>query len=548
MKNRLKIKKWSGIKRGQHNKCIVCGMCSGALTGISYCIPKLWWLVLVSLIPLWYGITQDNRKKSILFVYGFTLHLLVLSFFYCLLPELGLPKVIGVLFMSLALLVASALLAAEYVFVFLPYVWMIKGQKQTAWSGWLFAASYGMAEWLQECFFYPAFPWLRLSAVVTPCPLLLQEAAWLGGSFITVKLVLWNVLLYEVMHWFGSTEQDRKELRRLLAGAAGYVFLFVMAMLQMQETLSETMEQTKNQFQMNEVKREQEPFTTIKILLVQGNFSGEEKWTAGVSEMQQRYLRLSREGISGETDFVIWPETALPVVLKQNAALQAELASFCEEYAVELLVGALDKENDGKYNAMYHVTALGMSEDIYYKQKLAPFGEYMPFAKILNPLLPQTLRTEGFMAGTKEEAVLFQTHYGKVGTLICFESLFSGVARDLVKKGAGLLVIASNDSWFDASAALYQHHAHAMVRAVETGRYVARVGNTGITSVIAPNGQVLTQAVAGEEAVLTGEVKFLTKQTPYVKYGDGWLLVIFFICLGYGLRKRSKIYEKCDTL
>ena len=148
----------------------------------------------------------------------------------------------------------------------------------------------------------------------------------------------------------------------------------------------------------------------------------------------------------------------------------------------------------------------------------------MPFEKVVTLFLPKYLQKEAFLAGMKEEAVVFQTEFGMVGTLVCFESLFSGIARNMVAEGAEVLLIASNDSWFDHSAALYQHHAQAILRAVESGCYVLRVGNSGITSIISPVGKVLKAVPAKEAVTLAGTVTMRTEQTNYVRYGDVWLV------------------------
>lgn len=511
---------------------IIGGISSGILTAIAYCVPSIWWFCLWSLIPLWNNLLHGRNKKWTLFFYAFALHVVSLTFLYCLIPELGLSDTAGFFLMSMGLLVASVILALEYVLVFLPYFlvtdslvsvvekkkvyflsknkWMLQGIR------WIFfALSYGMAEWLQEHVFYPAFPWMRLAAIVTPCPLLLQDAAWFGSCFVSIKIVLWNLFAWKVVSLAVSGEKQTKEWRGILIGAAFFVGIFLFDVRQVQ--VYKGAEEKTIRYS-NEVKEE------ISVLLVQGNFSGEEKWDATIQEIKERYLMLSEKYVMKETDVVVWPETALPIDLSNHSMIIEELAQFCETYETSLFVGAFDRTEEGKYNAIYYVTEQGFSEQIYYKQKLAPFGEYIPFEKLVTLFLPEQLQREAFLAGIKEEAAVFQTEFGKVGTLICFESLFSSIARKMVEEGAELLFIASNDSWFDHSAALYQHHAQAILRAVETGRYVLRVGNSGITSIIAPTGEVLLAAPAKEEVVLTGNVKRLSEQTNYVKYGDWWLV------------------------
>ena len=555
------------------------GILSGILTGTAYCVPAVWWLCLIALVPLWNSVLYGKKKKWSLFFYAFSLHIIVMAFLYCLIPELGLSNKAGFFLMTIGVFVVAGILAAEYVLVFLPYFlitnsydWNAKRaiyhlQLHRALSGGVtngfvyvfFALSYGMAEWLQELFFYPAFPWVRLAAIVTPCPLLLQEAALFGSCFVSIKLVLWNLFVWNILKNVVTREKQvnsnkqRKEWRVLLVGVAFFSGILLFDIKQIQEKV--TIEEQVNPYS-TEIKQkkdldkngngvkdankkkisrdllensdkkevENKKEEDITVLLVQGNFSGEEKWDATIQEIKERYLMLSEKYVMEATDFVVWPETALPIDLSNHSMIIEELAQFCEMYETSLFVGAFDRTEDGKYNAIYYVTEQGLSEQIYYKQKLAPFGEYMPFETLLTLFLPEQLQKEAFLAGTKEEAVLFQTKFGKVGTLICFESLFSSLARKMTAEGAELLCIASNDSWFDHSAALYQHHAQAILRAVETGRYVVRVGNSGITSIIAPTGEVLFAAPAKEQSVLTGNVKRLSEQTNYVKYGDWWLV------------------------
>lgn len=529
------------------------GMISGILTGVAYCVPSVWWLCLVSLIPLWNRILYGRKKKMALFFYAFSLHLLVLAFLYCLIPELGLSDTAGFFLMSIGVIVASAILALEYVLVFLPYFFITEyvtslAEKRNMNFGsknglilqgmkWIFfALSYGMAELLQEHLFYPAFPWMRLAAVVTPCPLLLQEVAWFGSCFISIKIVLWNLFLWSVLEWGVSGEWKTKEWRGILIGAVFFIgiFLFDIRQVQVYKNVEE-----------KTMKYRKEAEKEITVLLVQGNFSGEAKWNATMQEIKERYLELSKENMTEEVDFVIWPETALPVVLSKDTGLIEGLTEFCNQYNTNLFVGAFDRTADGKYNAMYYITKDGFSEQIYYKQKLAPFGEYMPFERLITLFLPEHLRKEAFLAGVKEEAAVFETDFGKVGTIVCFESLFSEIARNMVAEGAGILVIASNDSWFEHSAALYQHHAQAILRAVETGRYVLRVGNSGITSIISPVGEVL-QAVPAKEAVtLVGTVTMQSEQTKYVQYGDAWLVgnyvaIVMLQCLLFLLENSRK--------
>jgi apolipoprotein N-acyltransferase len=136
-----------------------------------------------------------------------------------------------------------------------------------------------------------------------------------------------------------------------------------------------------------------------------------------------------------------------------------------------------------------------------------------------------------------------------VGMSICFEDAF---ARDVIKDlpQAGLLVNVSNDAWFEDSQEPHQHHAIARMRALETGRYMIRSTNTGISALIGPHGEVIKQLPQFETAVLTGEVQPMAGATPFVRWGN-WLIVSLCSLLLSGaavleMKNRKKLSDRVD--
>ena len=137
-------------------------------------------------------------------------------------------------------------------------------------------------------------------------------------------------------------------------------------------------------------------------------------------------------------------------------------------------------------------------------------------------------------AGT--DPALFDTPFGKVGTQICFESVYPEVTRSSVKAGADLLVVITNDGWYRDAIALYQHLGHAVLRSLENERYLARAGNTGISAFIDPYGRILNQSLPLEQTAMVRGLPRAALQnqglTLYTRYGDwplwpGFLLLIF---------------------
>ncbi|WP_246130644.1 nitrilase-related carbon-nitrogen hydrolase [Deinococcus cellulosilyticus] len=117
---------------------------------------------------------------------------------------------------------------------------------------------------------------------------------------------------------------------------------------------------------------------------------------------------------------------------------------------------------------------------------------------------------------------------------MCYESTFPELTRQLVKKGAQVLVNLSNDSWFGQGLGAQQHFLMGTVRAIETRRYLLRSGNDGITAVVDPRGQTLGTLPSVERGVLLARFSTLEEMTPFVKYGN-WILSFALIALLGGL-------------
>jgi apolipoprotein N-acyltransferase len=171
----------------------------------------------------------------------------------------------------------------------------------------------------------------------------------------------------------------------------------------------------------------------------------------------------------------------------------------------------------------------GSVEGRYDKQHLVPFGEYVPFRRILVPLVSELQRVprDGVPG---REATTFTIPQGRFAVAICFESTFPGIVRQFVDRGARLLVVSTNDSSFGRTAAARQHLAFAQMRAAENRMWVVQAALTGISSFIGPAGNVIQQTELFRPAVVAGDVRFATTRTVYGRLGDwlpiGCLLVV----------------------
>ena len=116
------------------------------------------------------------------------------------------------------------------------------------------------------------------------------------------------------------------------------------------------------------------------------------------------------------------------------------------------------------------------------------------------------------------------TDVGKIGMLVCYEGVFPSITNDTVRRGAEVLVNITNDAWFGKSSAPYQHFASYIFRAIETDRYVLRAANTGISAVIDPRGRTCARTGIFKEDVLNGFFSLRKGETPYVRWGDWFVL------------------------
>ena len=167
----------------------------------------------------------------------------------------------------------------------------------------------------------------------------------------------------------------------------------------------------------------------------------------------------------------------------------------------------------------------------YAKRHLVPFGEYVPMRDLIMTLIPPLAEVSALDGDISpgDDSALFETSWGQIGSLICFDSIYETLALDSVRDGAELMLISSNDNWFYDSAAVYQHQAQAQFRAIETGRYFVRAASSGISSVIAPDGELLARIEALEEGYAVAEVYTRETKTPYTVIGN----LFVYLCIAF---------------
>ena len=281
----------------------------------------------------------------------------------------------------------------------------------------------------------------------------------------------------------------------------------------------------------------------VEVAIVQGNIPQDQKWRRRMRELTlERYAALTREHF--DADLVVWPESAMPGFLDRLQEFTNSVRAEAVARDSAVLTGAVVRERSGGpyLNA---VVMLGSEPGVYYKRRLVPFGEYMPFGFLLRPVAQALgIRLSDFRPGPGEQAPIRLGPHA-LGVSICYEIAFSeAVRRDLPQ--AAILVTVSNDAWFGDSIGPHQHLEIARVRAAETGRWLVRATNTGLSAIVSSRGEVRASLPQFEVAAGTFEVVPMQGETPYVRLGDAPIVVVLAVWFAVGLARARRTTRTAD--
>ncbi len=266
---------------------------------------------------------------------------------------------------------------------------------------------------------------------------------------------------------------------------------------------------------------------TVKVAVVQGNIEQGMEIDAGyVDRTWRTYTAMTLDAANQRPDIIVWPETVVPGYGRDwfNAE---RLKSLSDVTQSTLLVGGWDQDSAKKvYNAAFLVAPQRGIVGQYAKVHLVPFGEYVPCRKQL-PFL-QAYHVTAYDTSSGSGFNTLRTGKLDVGTAICFESIFQDIPRTLVKQGASVLCVITNDCWYDETAAAEQHMAFSVFRAVENRRWLVRGATTGISCVIDPYGRIVSSLGVRKAGIVRASVESLTGLTFFTRYGE-WVLYISWI-------------------
>lgn len=224
-------------------------------------------------------------------------------------------------------------------------------------------------------------------------------------------------------------------------------------------------------------------------------------------EVVRTYSELSQAAYRSGAALVVWPETTVRLPVLEVTALAARLFPPADATGVTLIAGLPIREATGaERNSALVVAPGGLVTDRYDKVRLVPGHEAL------------------YTPGERWHPV--ETPQGKVGVLICLESVYPEVGRALTREGAELLAVISNDAGFGRSPIAHHMTNRAIVQAVENGRWLLRVGQAGITTLVDPTGATHGSLGLFEYGVLRGTARRRSDLTLYTTWGDWWMVVV----------------------
>ena len=382
----------------------------------------------------------------------------------------------------------------------------------------LAAAMWTLFEWAMSLGAL-SVPWSRLALGQLDMPAVIQSASLFGSYFVSFIIVLVNFLIgYALIY-----------KRKLCFAAATLVFAVNLAVGGV--ILANIKEGEK-----------------VSVSAVQGNIPSTVKWDQSLFVSSFRiYTSYVEKAAQQGADIVLMPETVVPFVISEDGEVCKLLSDLAKEYEIYLVVGAFSSDGDREYNSLWTFDKEGnVNETLYHKRHLVPFGEYMPWADVLGKFIPVLDSLNAFSSDITpgNDSNVIDTEYGKLGGLICFDSIYESLSLDSARDGAQIVLLATNDSWFSDSAALYMHNNQARLRAIETRRSVVRAANTGISSIITPTGEVLDSVGAMKRGFIVGDVELRDDVTLYTRIGNLFVYIcggaVLAVALGGAIRRKMK--------
>ncbi|MFH0799776.1 MAG: apolipoprotein N-acyltransferase [Pseudomonadota bacterium] len=499
---------------------ILLAVLSGILVCISFPtliagvhLPEMGWVAWIALVPLIIALRRASPRRafSLAFLSAIIWYGGSLFWVYRAMHTFGhLPA-----FTSLLVLLLLVLVVAAYTALAPMLARFIESRFRGELIVWL-PAAWTAVEILRNYGPCNGFPWSNLAMSQWRLLPLIQIADLVGIYGIIFLIVWFNVMVAEII-----LKIRGEEVRFFIPKIAMTALLTVSVLCY-------------GLIRLHTLPRSIASFPSLSVGIVQGNIAQEEKWdkekaSANLAILRAGSKRLADSGV----EMIVWPESSFPWPVETNNTqidpIALGLVSGLGNTPYTLF-GAISETPDGNYyNSALLFDGEGAVIGRYHKAHLVPFGEYVPYGKLLFFAKKLTQPVGNFIEGETSEPLV--AGFNKAGILICYEDIFPEIARNETLSGAGFFANLTNDAWYGVSSAPYQHLALSVFRAVENRRFLIRATNSGVSAVVMPTGQTTVESGIFERALIVSPIAAIDTLSPYTLYGDwfAWACVAYTI-------------------
>ncbi|MFN8577012.1 MAG: apolipoprotein N-acyltransferase [Candidatus Sericytochromatia bacterium] len=494
---------------------IIFSILSGVLLALSFSIPSLSFLAWFSLIPFFISLyNYKNTGKQgfqLSFIFSLTYYLGLLHWLFRLHPLtwVGFTETQSILIITAGWLTFSLIESIGLSFVgFLVTSLKPKGINRII----LPVCVWIIIEWIQSLG-ATGFTWGRLALSQFENIHLIQSSNLFGNLFVSGLIVLVNVVLALSIIDFQKNKFTLKPIITTLI-----IFLLNLG------------------YGFYSVNQVNDDGKEINATIIQGNILSDQKWDMQAIDMFNLYSSLTKDALKQypKTNLVVWPESAITdaVDINNNRTIKyPEILNKMKEITrnnnIYLTTGifTIKFPEPRKYDISNSIITVSPKSEIvgtYSKRHLVPFGEYLPFRNILEKIVPSITKINALGSDVTQglDTSLINTSFGKIGGLVCYDSILPQLTRYSVNDGAELLVLVTNDSWYKDSIGVYEHNGQSVFRAIETSRYMVRAANTGISTIISPNGEIMSKLDPLTKGFISNTVRARNTITLYSKLGD----------------------------
>lgn len=371
-----------------------------------------------------------------------------------------------------------------------------------------------------------AFPWMNLGNGFAEAHYLVQWYEYTGVYGGTLWVLLSNILAFEIWRMI-RTGSDKRKTLILSVSEAALILIPVTVSLIIYFGYTEKS-------------------NPANVVVVQPNIDPYEKFgKLSASDQIERLINLSDSVAQNNTEYFIWPETAISRATEEKNFRSDEnfirIQNFMNRYKNGNLISGIESfalydtaqtetarfdQNTGLYFDVFNAAVLIENSgtlQFYHKSKLVPGVEQTPFSNSLSFLKPAFAAFGGSSGsyGRQNEPSVFYSQSG-IGSapVICYESIWGEYVARYIKKDAQFIAIITNDGWWGNTSGKDQHLQYAKLRAIETRRWVARSANTGISAFIDQKGDIVKRSTWWKSTAIKQDINLNTGLTFYVKHGD----------------------------